>query len=103
MRMPASHERATGRPLSYWLWMLVVALASIYLTVAIGNRFLPAGRAISGDAFGQGRDQGMLFDPALQLPDAKADEHGHHGQREDGETDRLHFGARSISRPGAAL
>src|SRR5262245_55978147 len=47
----------------------------------------------------------MLFGTALQLPEPEADQHGDHRQRKQAETDtsNVHFGARSISRPGAAL
>src|ERR1700758_4376555 len=52
----------------------------------------------------------MLLVAALQLPHTKTDEDGHHGQGKGAEPapapprlNRRHFGARSISRPSAAL
>src|SRR5258708_37340952 len=67
------------------------------------------------EPFGQRCDQLMLLGAALQLPQPEADEDGHHREREDAETETAapalrrnprvgaHFGARSISRPSAAL
>src|ERR1700752_2771187 len=47
----------------------------------------------------------MLFGTALQLPEPEADEHRDHRERKQAETEmsRVHFGARSIRRPSAAL
>ena len=63
------------------------------------------------EALAQGRDQGMLLDPALQLPRPKPNQQRRHREREQAETSDVvpphlcldHFGSRSISRPSAAL
>ena len=64
---------------------------------------------LDGKPLSQRRNQRMLFDAALQLPDAEADKDGDHGKREEAEAELPpscrcgHFGSRSINRPGAAL
>src|SRR6185312_5138509 len=62
----------------------------------------------SRQPLGQRRDQRVLLDAALQLPDAEAGEDRDHHQGEDAEAEArlsraLHFGARPVSRPSAAL
>src|SRR5581483_9554776 len=57
----------------------------------------------------QRRNQRMLFDAPLELPDAEADKGRNHGEREQAEAKLppschlTHFCSRSIKRPGAAL
>jgi hypothetical protein len=50
--MPVA-ERRSPRQMSYWLWMLVVGMASAISAFVVVNAFLPADRAVSHGQLGQ--------------------------------------------------